>query len=123
MPDPSGGELGRDVHRGYKCFDSGDCNNYLQDQGGGLQLVSYLARKMNQAKRGYTYSAYDSEALAVCGAFNDWRCYVKGRSKLLVVTYHDTLRHLLMQRNNKLNKRQGRYLRDLKLFVGSMALA
>eukprot|EP00961_Rhodomonas_salina_P113788 1530209-Rhodomonas_salina.1 len=26
MPDPSGGRLGRDVHRGYRCFNSGDCS-------------------------------------------------------------------------------------------------
>jgi small nuclear ribonucleoprotein (snRNP)-like protein len=37
----------------------------LQDQGGGLQPVSYWARKLNQAKRGNTYYAYDLEALAV----------------------------------------------------------
>jgi hypothetical protein len=36
---------------------------------------------------------------------------------------HDTLRHLLMQANNMLNKRQVRYLRDLHPFVGSMTLA
>jgi hypothetical protein len=28
----------------------------LQDQGGGLQLVSYLARKLNPAEGGNTYS-------------------------------------------------------------------
>jgi hypothetical protein len=38
----------------------------LQDQGGGLQPVSYLARKLNPTKRGNIYSAYDIEALAVC---------------------------------------------------------
>jgi hypothetical protein len=38
----------------------------LQDQGGGLQLFFYWARKLNTAERGNTYSAYDLEALAVC---------------------------------------------------------
>jgi hypothetical protein len=38
----------------------------LQDQGCGLQPVSYWARKLNQAELGNTYSAYDLEALAVC---------------------------------------------------------
>jgi hypothetical protein len=33
------------------------------------------------------------------------------------------VRHLLRQPNNKLNKRQTRYLRDLQPFVGSMTLA
>jgi hypothetical protein len=40
----------------------------LQDQGGGLQLVSYWARKLNSVERGNTYSAYDLETLAVCEA-------------------------------------------------------
>jgi hypothetical protein len=95
----------------------------LQDQGGGLPLVSYWARKLNLAERGNTYSAYDLEALAVCEAIKHWRCYLEGCSKFLVVTDHDTLRHLLRQPNHILNKRQARYLRDLQPFVGSMTLA
>jgi hypothetical protein len=95
----------------------------LQDQGGGLQLVSYWARKLNPAQRGKTYSAYDLEALAVCEAVKHWMCYLEGCSKFLVVTDHDTLRHLLRQPNNMLNKQQARYLRDFQPFVGSMTLA
>jgi hypothetical protein len=95
----------------------------LQDQGGGLQPVSYLARKLNPAERGNTYSAYDLEALAVCEDVKHWRCYLEGCFKFLVVTNHDTLRHLLRQPNNRLNKRQARYLRDLQPFVGSMTPA
>jgi hypothetical protein len=49
-------------------------------------------------------------------------CYLEGCSKFLV-TYHDTLRHMLTQLNNRLNKRQARYLRDLQPFVGTMTLA
>jgi hypothetical protein len=95
----------------------------LQDQGGGLQPISYWARKLNPAERGNTYSAYDLEALGVCEAVKHWRCYLEGCSKFLVVTYHDKLRHLLWQPNNMLNNRQARYLRDLQSFVGSMSLA
>jgi hypothetical protein len=40
----------------------------LQDQGGGIQRVSYWARKLNEAERGNTYFACDLEALAVCEA-------------------------------------------------------
>jgi hypothetical protein len=40
----------------------------LQDHGGGLQSVSYLARTLNPGGRGNTYSAYDLKALAVCEA-------------------------------------------------------
>jgi hypothetical protein len=94
-----------------------------QDQGGGLQPLSNWARKLNPAERGNIYSAYDLEALAVCEAVKHWRCYLEGCSKFLVVTNHDTLRYLLMQPNNMLNKRQARHLRDLQPFVGSMTLA
>jgi hypothetical protein len=95
----------------------------LQDQGGGLQPVSYWARKLNPVERGNTHYAYDLEALAVCEAVKHWRRYLEGCSKFLVVTDHDTLRHPLMQPNNMLTKRQARYMRDLQPFVGSMTLA
>jgi hypothetical protein len=94
----------------------------LQDQGGGLQPFAYKARKLNPTECGNTYSAYDLETLAVCEAVKHWRCYLEGCSKFLVVTEdHDTLRHLLRQPNNMLNKRQARYLRHLQPFVGSSA--
>jgi hypothetical protein len=63
----------------------------LQDQGGGLQTVSYWVRKLNPTQCGNTYSAYDLEALAVCETVKHWRCYLEGCSKFLVETYHDTL--------------------------------
>jgi hypothetical protein len=95
-----------------------------EDQGGGLQPVSYWARKLNPALRGNTYFAYDLEAhLAVCEAVKHWMCYLEGCSKFLVVANHDTLQHPLMQPNNRLNKRQARYMRELQPFVGSMTLA
>jgi hypothetical protein len=43
----------------------------LQDQGGGLQPVSYWAHKLNPAERSNTFSAYDLENLAVCEAVKD----------------------------------------------------
>jgi hypothetical protein len=85
----------------------------LLDQGGGLQPVSYRARKLNRAERGNTYCAYDLETLAVCEAVKHMRCYFEECSKFLVVTNYDIQRHLLKQPNNKINKRQARYLRDL----------
>jgi hypothetical protein len=63
----------------------------LQHQGGGLQQISYWARKLNLAERANTYYAYDLEALAVCKAVKHWMFYLVGCSKFLVVTYHDTL--------------------------------
>jgi hypothetical protein len=72
----------------------------LQHQGGRLQQIFYWMRKLNLAERGNTYYAYDLEALAVSEAVKHWRFYLEGCSKFLVVTYHDTLRHLLMQPNS-----------------------
>jgi hypothetical protein len=95
----------------------------LQNQGGGLQPISYSARKLNPTERGNTYSAYDLEALGVCEAVKHLICYLEGCSKFLVVTYHDTLRHILRQPNKRQSKRQARYMRDLQPFVGSMTLA
>jgi hypothetical protein len=63
MPDPSGGRLGRDVHRGSDALTLGIAAFLLQDQGGGLQPVSYWARKLNPTERGNTYSVYDLEIL------------------------------------------------------------
>jgi hypothetical protein len=77
----------------------------LEDQGGGLQPFPYWARKLNSAERGNTYSAYDIGALSICEAVKHWRCYLEGCSKYVVVADHDTVRHLLKQPNNMLNKR------------------
>jgi hypothetical protein len=86
-----------------------------QVQGGG---------QMNSAERGNTYSAFDLEVLAVCEAVKDWRCYLEGCSKFLVVTNPDIiLRHLLWQPNKRLSKRQVRYLQELQPFVDTMTVA
>jgi hypothetical protein len=50
----------------------------LQDQGGGLQPISYWALKLNLDERGNTCSSYDLEALAVYEAVKHWRCYLEG---------------------------------------------
>jgi hypothetical protein len=94
----------------------------LQDKGGGLQPISYSARKLNPYERGNIYCAYDLDALAVCEVVNHMRCYLEGYSKFLVLIDHDALRHLLIQTNNMLNKLQARYPRDLQPFVGTMTL-
>jgi hypothetical protein len=52
-----------------------------------------------------------------------WRCYLEGCSQFYVMTHHDMLRHLLRQPNHRLNKRQPRYVRDLRPFVVTVALA
>jgi hypothetical protein len=80
----------------------------LQDEGGGLQRVFYYARELNLAERGNIYCGYVLNTLAGCEAVRHWRCYLERFSKFLVVTNYDTLRHLLKQPKNMLNKRQAR---------------
>jgi hypothetical protein len=43
--------------------------------------------------------------------------------KFVVALDHDTVRQLLKQPNDKLNKREARFVRDLQLFMGAMTLA
>jgi hypothetical protein len=95
----------------------------LQDRGVGLQPICYRARKLSSAQRGNAYYAYDLDALAVCEPLKYWRWYLEGCSKFLVVTNHNTLRHMLRQPKNTLNERQARYPGDLQWFVGSTTLA
>jgi hypothetical protein len=78
MSNPSGGQLGRDVHRSLNASTVGIAALMLQDQGGGLKPVSFLARKRNPAERGNTYSAYNLKTLAVCEAVKHTRCYLEG---------------------------------------------
>jgi hypothetical protein len=61
----------------------------LQDHGGGLQPISYWARKLNLATRGNTYSAYGLEAF--CEAVKHWRCYLEECLEFLVVSNHSTI--------------------------------
>jgi hypothetical protein len=50
MFDPSGGgQLGRDVPVATNASSLGTATILLQDQGGGLQPISYKARKLNAA--------------------------------------------------------------------------
>jgi hypothetical protein len=74
MPYPFGGELGRDVHRGYKYFDNGDCNNHVARPRRRSSIILFWARKLNAAERGNTFYAYDLKALAVFEAVKNWRC-------------------------------------------------
>jgi hypothetical protein len=76
----------------------------VQDQGRGFQSISFWACKRKSDKRGNSYSAYDLEALVVFEAVKRWKCYLEGRSKFMVVSYHDTVRHLLQQPNDRLSK-------------------
>jgi hypothetical protein len=62
------------------------------------------------------------KVLFVCEAVKHLICYLEGRSKFLVVSDCDTLRHLLKQPNDGLNKRQARYVRDVQPLTSAMNL-
>jgi hypothetical protein len=81
----------------------------LQDQGIGLQLVAYHARKMN--KHEVHYHVHEQELLAVHDALLKFRCYLDGAAGFTVITDHDTLRHFFRQRD--LSTRQVRWLQVL----------
>jgi hypothetical protein len=82
----------------------GIANVLLQYHGGGLQFVSYWARRPNSVERGYSDSAYDLEALVVYKAVKHRRRYLEGCSKLLMVTGHDTPRPMPRQPTHRLKK-------------------
>jgi hypothetical protein len=81
----------------------------LQDQGIGLQLVAYHARKMN--KHEVHYHAHKQELVAVRHALLKFRCYLDGAAGFTVITDHDTLRHFFPQRDS--STRQVRWLQVL----------
>jgi hypothetical protein len=64
--------------------------------------LTYYALKLKLNERCNTYSAYNLEALVVCGVVKHCMCYLVGCYEFLVVTNHDTIRHMLMQPNKKL---------------------
>jgi hypothetical protein len=52
-----------------------------------------------------------------------WRCHLEGCSNFKVVSDHDTLRHLLSQPSDRLNKQYARCVRNLQPFTGAVTLA
>jgi hypothetical protein len=78
----------------------------MQDQGKGLQPISYISRKFSSAEK--NYPTHDQELLALIYALQQWRHYLFGPVKNLVLTDHQPLRHLKSQ--PKLNPRQTRWL-------------
>jgi hypothetical protein len=68
-----------------------------QDQGIGLQLVAYHARKMN--KHELHYHVHEQELLAVRDALLKFLCDLYGAAGFTVITDHGTLRHFFRQRD------------------------
>jgi RNase H-like domain found in reverse transcriptase len=61
-----------------------------QDQGNGLQPVTFTSCKMNPTE--WNYSAYKQELLAIIHAFSKWRVYLQG-CLFTLYTDHATLCH------------------------------
>ncbi|GJP64195.1 hypothetical protein CLOP_g21210, partial [Closterium sp. NIES-67] len=66
----------------------------MQDQGNGLQPITYLSKKLHGAE--LNYPIHDKEALAIIIAFKTWRCYLEG-CKTTVYTDHWSLKYLKTQ--------------------------
>ena len=92
----------------------------LQDQGHGLQPVEYYARKLKDAER--NYDAYNLEALAACACIKKWRVYVEGSAEQILVTDHDTLRHLLKEKPANLSKRQAGWVELIQPYANTLTL-
>jgi hypothetical protein len=95
-----------------------------QDQGGGLQPLSYLALTLNPAEGSNTYFTYNLVSpLAILEAVKHCKCYLEVCLKFVVVYDHDRLRYMLKQTLARLSKRQARYMCDLQPLVGTVTLA
>ncbi|GJP33847.1 hypothetical protein CLOM_g18354 [Closterium sp. NIES-68] len=81
----------------------------MQDQGNGLQPITYLSKKLHGAE--LNYPIHDKEALAIIIAFKTWRCYLEGR-KTTVYTDHCSLKYLKTQPS--LSRRQVRWINFLE---------
>ena len=88
----------------------------LQDQGRGLQPVSYFARKLQP--RECDYSIHERELLAVVDAVRHYRCYIDGCRKLTICTDHDSLRHFMKQPD--LHDRRARWAMELSPYTNVM---
>ncbi len=82
-----------------------------QNQGNGLQPVSFLSRKLNPAER--NYAVHEQELLAVVYALREWRHYLHG-CKFTVITDHHSLKYIHTQPT--LTARQARWLETLQEF-------
>ncbi|GJP73241.1 hypothetical protein CLOP_g3985 [Closterium sp. NIES-67] len=77
----------------------------MQDQGNGLQPITYLSKKLHGAE--LNYPIHGKEALAIVIAFKAWRCYLEGR-RTTVYSDHCSLKYLKTQPN--LSRRQVRWI-------------
>ena len=76
----------------------------MQDQGQGLQPVSYLSSKMKDAET--RYAPHEQELLALVYACKRWRCYLHGQP-FTILSDHQSLRYFSTQ--PLLSARQARW--------------
>lgn len=84
----------------------------MQDQGHGLQPVSFISEKMSAAER--NYAPHEQELLALVYACERWRHYLEGGQPFTLLSDHKTLRHFATQPN--LSPRQVRWRDKLVMF-------
>lgn len=83
-----------------------------QDQGKGLQPISFVSRKLIDAER--RYPTHERETLAIIYLLQQTRHYLLGAPKSQMETDHKSLRYLFTQ--PKLNARQARWMEFLQEF-------
>ena len=75
--------------------------------------VAFFSRKMTDAET--RYETHDGELLAIVAAFRNWRHYLEGSQRPIVVrTDHDGLKYFMTKR--ELNRRQARWAEKLASF-------
>ena len=77
----------------------------MQDQGNGLQPVSYISSKMKPAEA--NYAPHEKELLALVYACTKWRHYLHNGQPFTVLTDHQSLRYFTTQPD--LSARQARW--------------
>lgn len=103
-------ELPYVIHCDASGFAVGAC--LMQDQGNGLQPVSYISSKMKPAET--RYAPHEQELLALVHACNKWRHYLHNGRPFTVLSDHQSLRYFTTQPD--LSARQARWKDKLAEF-------
>jgi transposase InsO family protein len=98
------------IHCDASGFAVGAC--LMQDQGSGLQPVSYISSKMKPAET--RYAPHEQELLALVYACNKWRHYLHNGRPFTVLSDHQSLRYFTTQPD--LSARQARWKDKLAEF-------
>ena len=81
-----------------------------QDEKGGLHLITYLSKTLDQQQRGW--DVYDRELFAVVEALKVWHRYLTGaKHQVLVQMDHNNLQYFKKPQN--LNLRQARWMQEM----------